>query len=182
MTVIEICSAMLSLAFLLAFVRLARGPSVADRVRHRFHLLAKGSADPSAFNFTYEFPLREGADTLPLSLSFKVTPESLPPTNIHVLIGRNGVGKTTCATALALRAAERSQRTLLLSTDPAGALGDMVGVRLGPEPAPVPFPEQPRVRLQGPAWSRREQLRREEEPFPVPEPLPDRPCAGGSSA
>ena len=32
MTVIEICSAMLSLAFLLAFVRLARGPSVADRV------------------------------------------------------------------------------------------------------------------------------------------------------
>ncbi len=32
MTVIVICSAMLSLALLLAFVRLAIGPSVADRV------------------------------------------------------------------------------------------------------------------------------------------------------
>lgn len=29
-----------------------------------------------------------------LSLSFDVVPESEPPTNIHVLIGRNGVGKT----------------------------------------------------------------------------------------
>ena len=32
MTIVVICSAMLSLALLLAFVRLARGPSVADRV------------------------------------------------------------------------------------------------------------------------------------------------------
>lgn len=32
MTVVAICSAMLSLALLLAFVRLAIGPSVADRV------------------------------------------------------------------------------------------------------------------------------------------------------
>jgi multicomponent Na+:H+ antiporter subunit F len=32
MTVVVICSAMLSLALLLAFVRLAIGPSVADRV------------------------------------------------------------------------------------------------------------------------------------------------------
>ncbi|HEX7154814.1 MAG TPA: monovalent cation/H+ antiporter complex subunit F [Thermoanaerobaculia bacterium] len=32
MTVLAICSAMLSLALLLAFVRLAMGPSVADRV------------------------------------------------------------------------------------------------------------------------------------------------------
>ena len=32
MTVVVICSAMLSLALLLAFVRLAMGPSVADRV------------------------------------------------------------------------------------------------------------------------------------------------------
>src|SRR5208337_1669264 len=30
----------------------------------------------------------------PVVLSFDVKPESNPPTNIHVLIGRNGVGKT----------------------------------------------------------------------------------------
>jgi arsenite-transporting ATPase len=52
--------------------------------------------------------------------------------------GKGGVGKTTCATALAMRAAERGQRVLLLSTDPAGALGDMVGVRLNASPTPVP--------------------------------------------
>ena len=56
--------------------------------------------------------------------------------------GKGGVGKTTCATALALRAAERGQRTLLLSTDPAGALGDMVGVRLVGTPTPVPGHER----------------------------------------
>jgi len=30
-----------------------------------------------------------------LTLNFTVSPESYPPTNVHVLIGRNGVGKTT---------------------------------------------------------------------------------------
>lgn len=30
-----------------------------------------------------------------MRLSFSVTPRSCPPTNIPVLIGRNGVGKTT---------------------------------------------------------------------------------------
>ncbi|HEX6533415.1 MAG TPA: ArsA family ATPase [Gemmatimonadaceae bacterium] len=51
--------------------------------------------------------------------------DALPP---WVLVGgKGGVGKTTCASALALRAAGRGERTLLLSTDPAGALGDALG-------------------------------------------------------
>jgi predicted ATP-binding protein involved in virulence len=29
-----------------------------------------------------------------MELSFEVIPKSYPPTNIHVIIGRNGVGKT----------------------------------------------------------------------------------------
>jgi ATPase subunit of ABC transporter with duplicated ATPase domains len=33
-------------------------------------------------------------DLPPTPLEFTVSPESEPPTNIHVLIGRNGVGKT----------------------------------------------------------------------------------------
>src|SRR5688500_12765660 len=52
--------------------------------------------------------------------------------------GKGGVGKTTCATALAIRSAARGHSTLLLSTDPAGTLGDMVGVPLGGQPTPVP--------------------------------------------
>jgi hypothetical protein len=33
-------------------------------------------------------------------LSFEVNPESSPPTNVHVLIGRNGVGKTRCLSGM----------------------------------------------------------------------------------
>ena len=63
----------------------------------------------------------------------------LPP---RVLVcGKGGVGKTTCAAALATRAAERGksgERTLLLSTDPARSLGDAIGVPLGGSPTPIP--------------------------------------------
>ncbi len=41
----------------------------------------------------------------------------------HFVGGKGGVGKTTCATAFALRSARR-RRTLLVSTDPASSLAD----------------------------------------------------------
>jgi arsenite-transporting ATPase len=63
----------------------------------------------------------------------------LPP---RVLVcGKGGVGKTTCAAALATRAATRGrsdERTLLLSTDPARSLGDAIGVPLRGSPARIP--------------------------------------------
>ena len=52
--------------------------------------------------------------------------------------GKGGVGKTTCASALALRSASRGARTLLVATDPARTLGDALGHPLGSEPAVVP--------------------------------------------
>jgi energy-coupling factor transporter ATP-binding protein EcfA2 len=36
-----------------------------------------------------------------ITLAFAVTPDTNPPSNIHVLIGRNGVGKTTLLHAMA---------------------------------------------------------------------------------
>ena len=51
--------------------------------------------------------------------------------------GKGGVGKTTCSAALAVRSARRGRRTLLLSTDPAGTLGDAIGMTLGAEPTAV---------------------------------------------
>ncbi len=51
--------------------------------------------------------------------------------------GKGGVGKTTCSAALAARSAQRGTRTLLLSTDPAGTLGDAIGTALGAEPIAV---------------------------------------------
>jgi arsenite/tail-anchored protein-transporting ATPase len=45
--------------------------------------------------------------------------------------GKGGVGKTTTASALALRFADRGDRVLLVSTDPAHSLGDLFDRALG---------------------------------------------------
>ena len=51
--------------------------------------------------------------------------------------GKGGVGKTTLAAAYAILSAERGDRTLLVSTDPAHSAGDVLGHLLGPEPTAV---------------------------------------------
>jgi arsenite-transporting ATPase len=61
---------------------------------------------------------------------------SLPPWAL--VGGKGGVGKTTCAAALATRSAADGVRTLLLSTDPAGALADVLGTPLGAHPLGIP--------------------------------------------
>lgn len=63
-------------------------------VRGRFRRLARGDARLTSYKFSYEAPTGLQHRSSPLILSFEVEPESEPPTNIHVLIGRNGVGKT----------------------------------------------------------------------------------------
>ena len=55
-----------------------------------------------------------------------------------LVAGKGGVGKTTCASALAARSAARTRQTLLLSTDPARSLGAALGVDVGVAPFPVP--------------------------------------------
>lgn len=51
--------------------------------------------------------------------------------------GKGGVGKTTLACATALRLADQGERVLLVSTDPASNLDEMLGKRLGSRPTPV---------------------------------------------
>ena len=51
--------------------------------------------------------------------------------------GKGGVGKTTCAAAFALSAARGGRKTLLVSTDPAHSLGDILLQPLGDAPKAV---------------------------------------------
>lgn len=89
-----------------------------DRVRNRFNRLAIGDAALTNFAFRFTFPQDLRTADVPPQLSFQVTPESNPPTNVHVVIGRNGVGKTRCFDYL-------SRAFLSLPAPDGGAVGEI---------------------------------------------------------
>src|SRR5512141_1712819 len=60
-------------------------------------------------------------------------------TGIIVCCGSGGVGKTTTAASLALRAAERGRKVVVLTIDPARRLAQSMGIEaLDNVPRPVP--------------------------------------------
>jgi len=62
-------------------------------VTNQFRRVAHGGAILTDYNFNFRMPFGEmGDDEV---FNFRVIPESLPPTNIHAIIGTNGTGKTT---------------------------------------------------------------------------------------
>ena len=62
-----------------------------------------------------------------------------PDTHIIVCTGSGGVGKTTTSAALALRAAERGRKVVVLTIDPARRLAQSMGIEtLDNTPRPVP--------------------------------------------
>lgn len=63
-------------------------------VEGQFRRLAKGNASLTPYNFRYHAPEHGKSQNNRMILDFNVVPNSNPPTNIHVIIGRNGVGKT----------------------------------------------------------------------------------------
>ncbi len=56
---------------------------------------------------------------------------------ILLFTGKGGVGKTTCAAATAIKAADMGYKTLVMSSDPAHSLADALDRQLGPEPREV---------------------------------------------
>jgi arsenite-transporting ATPase len=60
------------------------------------------------------------------------------PTRALFFTGKGGVGKTSAACATAIALADAGRRVLLVSTDPASNLDEVLGVRLGPTPTPIP--------------------------------------------
>lgn len=63
-----------------------------EEIRNKLHRMANGGVELTPYNFSFNYSLNKEKSK---KLDFKVVPNSLPPTNIHVVIGGNGVGKTT---------------------------------------------------------------------------------------
>ena len=65
-------------------------------------------------------------------------PEAAGLTRFVFFTGKGGVGKTSLSCATALKLAEAGRRVLLVSTDPASNLDEVLGTRLGETPTAVP--------------------------------------------
>jgi len=61
-------------------------------ILNQFKRIVNGGARLTEYNFTYQLPNNNANNVC--TLSFEVVPDYNPPNNIHILIGRNGVGKT----------------------------------------------------------------------------------------
>jgi arsenite-transporting ATPase len=64
------------------------------------------------------------------------------PSRFLFFTGKGGVGKTTLACATAIRLADAGKRILIVSTDPASNLDEMLGVKLSNRPTAVPGVER----------------------------------------
>ena len=60
------------------------------------------------------------------------------PTRFLFFTGKGGVGKTSLACASAIALADKGRRVLLVSTDPASNLDEVLGVRLTATPTDIP--------------------------------------------
>jgi arsenite-transporting ATPase len=67
--------------------------------------------------------------------AFNALLDRLPRASL--IVGKGGVGKTTCAVALAASFARRGEKTLIVSTDPAAALADVIGAPVSTSESPV---------------------------------------------
>ncbi len=70
-------------------------------VAGQFHRLAAGGERLTSFALEARIKNRRQPESAPIALNFSVEPASRPPTNIHVLVGRNGVGKSQSLVAIA---------------------------------------------------------------------------------
>jgi len=71
-------------------------------------------------------------------------------TRVIVCCGSGGVGKTTTAAAVGVRAADRGRRVVVLTVDPARRMAQSMGLSsLDNTPRPVPLPEQERSTVPG---------------------------------
>lgn len=95
-------------------------------VTGKLHKLTMGAVELTRFSFKYTLPpsqVPSGPAIQPPTMSFEIVPNAEPPTNVHVLIGRNGVGKT--------RAMRGLINALLQRDDPVAVSGGLVDFDVG---------------------------------------------------
>lgn len=80
---------------------------------------------------TLEFSAAEGPPALVRAPSMPpIAAPPLPPTRLIFFVGQGGVGKSSCAAAAAVTLTEKEGPVLLISTDPAHSLSDVLQSRL----------------------------------------------------
>ncbi|MFJ4781299.1 AAA family ATPase [Streptomyces sp. NPDC088762] len=92
----------------------------------RMHRIARGGERVTPYE--WEFTAAPSGLSPPHTFTFRADPGSLPPTNLHALIGRNGVGKSHLLHALAREVSEGAVevRSLVAGDSPAGLQGCVV--------------------------------------------------------
>jgi len=84
-------------------------------VEDQFVRVLRGEVVLTNFNFGFDLP---ASDTFAgFDLAFSVAASSTPSTNIHALIGRNGVGKTTLLNSMVKAIANSSDKVAVFYTD-----------------------------------------------------------------
>jgi arsenite-transporting ATPase len=104
------------------------------RLRALVPLLADEHAARPAFGHAGSRPARRAVDS-----EAAVKAALLPATGPRTIFfaGKGGVGKTVASCATAVWAARAGHRTLLVTTDPAAHIGQVLDAAVGTQPAPV---------------------------------------------
>lgn len=103
------------------------------RLRAMVPLLADEHAVRPAFGHVDTRPARMADDDAAVARALR--PDGRPRTIFFA--GKGGVGKTVVSCATALWAAREGHRTLLVTTDPAAHIGQVLGANVDTQPAPV---------------------------------------------
>jgi predicted ATPase len=110
-------------------------------VQGQFRRLTIGGEVLTPYDFSY---LPPSAEDVSAALDFKVYPTSTPPTNIHVLIGRNGVGKTRLLTNM-IKALIRPEELIedfgSFTSDETTSFANLVLVNFSAFDTSAPLPE-----------------------------------------
>ena len=95
-------------------------------IRGQLHRIVNGKAALTRYSFSVTLGSNGAGGNE--RIDFTVTPEELPPTNVHVIIGRNGVGKTRLLRDIALAARDGKAispgRNLAFNVEQGGVMDD----------------------------------------------------------